>query len=144
MLQDCNLRPVHGSGPILLVEDEPLLRMLLAEFLIERGFDVIEAGNAREAMVALQDVAIGIRAVFTDIRMPGEMDGFGLAAWIRSNLNVPVILTSGDVGQANGARNGSIAHGFVAKPYELHAVAKLLKDTVSRFAHLNFASHAPG
>jgi len=58
---------------------------------------VYGAGTAAEAVAALQAGALAIDVVLTDVRMPGAMDGFGLARWIRENHpEMPVLITTGD------------------------------------------------
>jgi CheY-like chemotaxis protein len=63
---------------VLIVEDEFLLRWDAAEFFEEAGFTVYQASHADEA-IALLELHADIRAVFTDINMPGSMDGLKLA-----------------------------------------------------------------
>ena len=76
---------IHAPAQtILFVEDEPLIRMDMAEFLRECGYRVHEAANAAEALEALQ-AKFAIDLVFTDINLPGEMNGLELAEWILSN-----------------------------------------------------------
>jgi CheY-like chemotaxis protein len=77
---------------VLLVEDEVIIRLGLAEFLRECGFTVYEAGMASDAIDVLQTGPL----VISDVRMPGEMDGFALARWVRTYVpQLKVILTSG-------------------------------------------------
>ena len=64
---------------VLLAEDEPLIRMIAVDLLAEDGFDVIEAGHAVEALAVLQQRATSIHVLFTDLHMPGLMDGLALA-----------------------------------------------------------------
>jgi len=66
---------------ILVVEDELLIRMNAVE-MIEEAFEVVEAGNADEAIVILEG-RLDVAVVFTDIQMPGSMDGLKLAAVVR-------------------------------------------------------------
>jgi CheY-like chemotaxis protein len=67
---------------VLVVEDDFLIRIGAVEMIEEAEFDVVEAANADEAMEILQ-VRLDIAVVFTDIQMPGSMDGLKLAAKIR-------------------------------------------------------------
>jgi len=102
---------------VLVVEDETMVRMPIAEYLRDCGYNVVEAGDASEAIAAM-DSEGPISVVFSDIRMPGNMDGFGLAQWFRSHYpSVPVLLTSG----YNGGRSLSAAEipgvRFIEKPY---------------------------
>ncbi|WP_174275174.1 response regulator [Sphingomonas bacterium] len=80
---------------VLIVEDEPLLRLVAVDFVEEAGFQVIEAGSADEAVTILESRA-DIRIVFTDIDMPGSLDGMKLAACIRDRWPpIEIIMTSG-------------------------------------------------
>lgn len=82
---------------VLVVEDEFLIRMATADAIRDAGFDVLEAGNADEALVALEGRG-DIRVVFTDIRMPGSMDGAKLAHAIRQRWPpIRIMATSGQV-----------------------------------------------
>ena len=69
---------------ILIVEDEFLARAMLSDHLQDCGFMVFEAGSADEAITTIE-TGIPIDLVLTDIRMPGSMNGFGLAKWISAN-----------------------------------------------------------
>src|SRR5687767_15993857 len=78
---------------ILVVEDNVLIRMVIATYLRDCGFRVIEAVNADEAIVVLEQSEIRIDVVFSDVEMPGTLDGFGLNRWVREHrAHVPVIL----------------------------------------------------
>jgi DNA-binding response OmpR family regulator len=88
--------PVPESAPysVLVVDDDVLVRATVGDYLRESGFRVVEAADvlsAREAL-ALEHVD----AVFSDVCLPGDEDGFSLAAWIRQHRpDLPVLLTSG-------------------------------------------------
>ena len=106
---------------ILVVEDEPIVRFLIAEVLRESGVNVIEACTADEALDVLL-TGLPVDLVFTDHRMPGSMTGLQLVAEVRARWpSIPVVLTSGDYG---GERIPEIA--FVRKPYALETVAREL------------------
>jgi two-component system, response regulator PdtaR len=100
---------------ILVVEDESLIRMNSADMIRDLGFEVIEAVNADEAVAFLETVP-GIKVVFTDIQMPGSMDGLLLAAVVRNRWPpVALLVTSGKMrppadDMPRGAR-------FIPKPY---------------------------
>lgn len=70
---------------ILLVEDEPLIRMDIAFDLRQRGFAVVEAARVVEAIDLLSTGAIPISLLLTDVQMPGEMDGLDLLRWTREH-----------------------------------------------------------
>lgn len=79
---------------VLVVEDVVLVRMVVAAYLREGGFQAIEASNADDAVRVLRAVPVDV--VFSDVRMPGTTDGHGLADWIRRNKpGVRIVLGSG-------------------------------------------------
>jgi CheY-like chemotaxis protein len=85
-------------GPvILIVEDEFLLRLHSAETIESTGFEVIQAANADEA-IAILTTRPDIHVVFTDIQMPGSMDGLKLAWFVRDRWPpIKIVATSGRV-----------------------------------------------
>ena len=85
---------------VLIVEDEPLVRFCAVQTVEEAGFAVIEAANADEA-IAILESRRDIRVVFTDIHMPGSMDGLKLAHAVRDRWPpIKIIVTSGRDGSA--------------------------------------------
>ena len=92
-------RPGSRVPPtVLVVDDDQLVREPIADYLREVGFDVLEAADAREA-IDLVDHSRRVDLVFTDVRMPGDLDGIGLARWVRTHRpGLPVLLTSGYYG----------------------------------------------
>jgi CheY-like chemotaxis protein len=79
---------------VLVVEDVVLVRMVVAAYLREGGFQVIEASNADDAVRVLRAAPVDV--VFSDVRMPGTTDGHGLADWVRQNKpKVRIVLGSG-------------------------------------------------
>jgi CheY-like chemotaxis protein len=106
---------IHAPAQtILFVEDEPLIRMDMAEFLRECGYRVHEAADAAEALEALQ-AKFAIDLVFTDINLPGGMNGLELAEWILSNRpGVKTLITTGRPLERGAP---PIAGAFLAKPY---------------------------
>lgn len=114
---------------VLVVEDEPLLRMMAADLVEQAGFDVVEASDADEA-VRILETRTDIRIVFTDIDMPGSMNGMLLAAAIRDRWPpIDIIITSGHV------RAGEIVlperSVFFAKPYDSMKVTATLQTMAS-------------
>jgi DNA-binding NtrC family response regulator len=80
---------------VLVVEDEPLLRIITVEILEEAGFEVIEAANA-DIAVRFLEARMDIRIVVTDVDMPGSMDGMKLAAAVRSRWpRIEIVIVSG-------------------------------------------------
>jgi CheY-like chemotaxis protein len=80
---------------ILLVEDEPLIRALLAETLHEADFDIVEAGNGEEAMATLERQD-GFDLLLTDVHMPGRFSGVDVARFARArDPDLPVVFATG-------------------------------------------------
>jgi CheY-like chemotaxis protein len=123
--------PAERLPTILVVEDEVLIRLVIADYLRECGFKVYEAGSAAEALEILEAGNTTIDLVFSDVRMPGEMDGFALAQWVRRNRpGLPVILTSGDRKKSEVARDLCEDEPFFAKPYELEPVVQRIRALI--------------
>jgi CheY-like chemotaxis protein len=117
---------------VLIVEDDVRIRSGLAEYLRVTGYLIVEAANAGDA-IALFAVAVPIDLVFSDIRMPGPMDGLGLARWIRrQHPGVRVALTSGN---DNAARAAEVAEIFVPKPYQAAEVAARIGQLLADVTH---------
>jgi two-component system, response regulator PdtaR len=116
----------HAKSIVLVVEDEPLMRMHAVSLISEAGFETVEASNADDA-IAILEARKDIRVVFTDINMPGSMDGLRLAHAIRRRWPpIELILTSGDfqVGNDELPQRGR----FIPKPYDPAEVISLLND----------------
>ena len=102
---------------VLIVESEALIRISAVHMVEDAGFSSLDAGNADEAIEILKR-AEHVRLVFTDIRMPGCMDGLELAAFVHAHWpDVRLVVTSGhtvipDSQMPDGGR-------FVSKPYDL-------------------------
>jgi DNA-binding NtrC family response regulator len=120
-----------GAHPlVLIVDDEPLLRLMNADMLTDAGFDVIEASNADEAL-ALLDQNRDVRVVFTDVEMPGQLDGFALADRIgRTYPLIGVVVTSGR--RFPSATFNATSQQFLPKPYSLDKVVRLIDTFVDR------------
>ena len=94
----------NSISTILLVEDEVLIRTSIAEYLRHCGYHVIEAGSADDAITLLNNPDITVNILFSDVEMPGSMDGFGLCRWTRENKpDVHVLLTGNVDGAAHAA-----------------------------------------
>ena len=95
MLQNANARFRKPVPVILLVEDQALIRMDTAEELRHDGWTVYEAGNADDALEQL-NAHQDIMALFTDIDMPGSMDGLQLSRMARKGCaTIKIVVTSG-------------------------------------------------
>lgn len=109
-----------ASTKVLVVEDEPMLRMMAIDILEDAGFTVEEAANSREALKILR-VTPDVHVLFTDLHMPGEMNGLALAHLVAKDFpGVGVIIVSGHVApKAHELPKGAV---FLAKPYEARRV----------------------
>jgi CheY-like chemotaxis protein len=126
----------HRPPPetILFVEDEVLTRMDMAEFLRQSGYRVSEAATAAEAIDALGS-KLTVDLVVTDVKMPGDMDGFALAEWIKTNRpGVEVIVASGDDSSKERAEQDSTFGLFLPKPYTGRALLDLVQQALTRRA----------
>ena len=120
---------------VLVVEDEFLIRMHAAEMIADAGFDVVEAANADEAIVILED-RLDITVVFTDIQMPGSMDGLKLAAAVRGRWPpIKIVATSGFV----NVRQDDLPEGgrFLPKPYSPEQIVRTLRELTSPATYLS-------
>lgn len=112
---------------VLLVEDEPLIRMEIADDLDDRGFEVIEAGNAHDAMLILESRS-DIQVLFTDIDMPGRMNGLMLAAQAHARWpSVKIIVSFGLSVSSNDMPSDS---RFMSKPHMPNSIAAAMFDIV--------------
>lgn len=111
---------------VLLVEDEALVRMLGVDVLEEAGYEVMEAGNADEAL-RIMEAQSGIKALFTDVDMPGLMDGLALAHTVHARWpQVKVLVVSGKVRPAPDELPPGGA--FMGKPYEPAGLVRQLRN----------------
>src|ERR1700690_1746162 len=117
------------SPVILIVEDEFLLRMDSAEVIENAGFEVGQAANADEA-IAILTARPNIHVVFTDIQMPGSMDGLKLARFVRNRWPpIKIVATSGRVIVGDDdLPDGSV---FLPKPYRGTEVVATLREMTS-------------
>lgn len=111
---------------MLIAEDEALIRFAVAGSLTDQGVQVYEAGTAEEAIEILASHP-EIDLVFSDIRMPGQMDGIGLARWVHANRpGLAVVLTSGNVRRRDLSQDVCANGLFFEKPYDLNFMASYL------------------
>ena len=114
---------------VLVVEDETLIRELVAEELEEAGYSVVVANDADQA-IAILEARQDIHLVFTDIDMPGSMDGLKLAAAVRDRWPpVHIIITTGKVRPLEIPANAL----FIPKPY----VGKNVVAAMRTFENMN-------
>ena len=132
MAAAANGTPNPPVQTILVVEDEVLIRSTVAEFLREAGYRVLEAVNAAEAKVIVS-AGTSVDLVFSDVTMPGDENGFGLADWLRQHYaHILVLLTSGfaDPAANSGARVADIP--LLPKPYAVDRVLEQIGKLLGR------------
>jgi DNA-binding response OmpR family regulator len=116
---------------ILFVEPEILVRMTVADYLRNCGYVVVEAFSGEDA-VAVMSMARPVDIVLADVRLPGELDGFGLATWARDNHpGVEVILTSG-VRRCAEKASELCGDSPLRKPYQPHELAQRINLLLER------------
>lgn len=114
--------PDANRATVLVVEDEVLIRLDLISYLENQDVRVREAGSADEALIILME-DISIRGLFTDLRMPGSMDGLALAREVRSRWpNVYIVICSGNELPAGD----QVAFDRLDKPYVQQDVAEII------------------
>ena len=111
-----------GSGTILLVEDNPEVATASTGLLEQLGYAVRWVSNAEEALAEIDGQ--GIDLVFSDIVMPGKMDGLALAQTIRLKYpRLPILLATG---YSDTLRRTSLGFQILKKPYEIHELSQAL------------------
>lgn len=113
---------------VLVVEDDPVLRLCITDDLSDRGFELFEAADAQEAIDQLtRHETIGV--MFTDVDMPGDMNGLGLAALVTDRWPpVRIIVTSGK--HCLSGADLPDASRFLPKPYSPATVATTIRDMI--------------
>ena len=111
----------NGIAVVLIVEDSTLIRMGAVDLVISAGYEALEACDADEAIQILES-RNDIDLVFTDVQMPGTMDGIKLCHYIRERWPpVKLLVASGNaILEESSLPTGS---RFFAKPYDDHAIA---------------------
>ncbi|MBD2749406.1 response regulator [Microvirga sp. BT688] len=123
------MRPSESIRPtvVLLVEDEPLVRMTAADDLDDAGFRVLEAKNADEALVVLEAHSDEVQVLFADVNMPGSMDGMALAERVYQRWPHVLLLISS--GYARPHPDEIPDHGrFVPKPYRGETLVRRITE----------------
>lgn len=120
-------RPQSGELRVLVLEDEVLIRLAIAEELRAQGLTVIEAANADEAWSYLQ-AGGHIDLVFTDVCMPGSMDGREFANRVKGSYpEIAIVITSGQQ-MVFAKEEGS---HFLPKPYVVDQAARFVMNILN-------------
>lgn len=122
--QEAGSERENKAQTVLVVEDEALMRMKLAEELRDAGYLVVEASDGSEA-VDILTVRRDVHVVISDIRMPGPIDGVELSRRIRSEYPaIKVVLSSGEPNAADSAAHD----GFFLKPYKVAWIIRHIRS----------------
>src|SRR5262245_57972175 len=127
MVASESVRTVEGAHRpvILVVEDVVLVRLLIADTLRARGFEVIEAADGADAVKALE-AELPVQVILSDIHMPGAaMNGIDLARWVQTHRpDLPVVLGSGVYRELANADAALCRGPLVLKPYNFDTLEK--------------------
>src|SRR5262249_10705644 len=119
---------------VLVVEDVVLVRMLLADLLRERGFEVIEASSTEDAVRVLK-ADFPVHVVLSDVYMPGSaMDGVALARWVHEHRpDLKVVLGSGVVSTLDAADAAFFEGPLLQKPYKREELERRVRAALGDF-----------
>lgn len=118
------------QSTVLLVEDEPLIRLFVAELLEDSGFKVVEAANATEALVLLE-AGLDVDVLLTDVDMPNGCNGFELAHRVHGSWpDAEILIMSGRHWPAEGDLPQGAA--FLAKPCPNEAIVSHVQSACQR------------
>ena len=117
---------------VLLVEDEVLIRLMIADELRGQGLQVLEASNADEALTILES-SLAVHLLFTDVRMPGRMDGLALAKLAQARFpRLKLIIASSREPEEPSRAS---ADAFISKPYDLNQVVEQVEKILAQTDH---------
>jgi CheY-like chemotaxis protein len=124
-LAPSDFRDVSPVLRVLVVEDDPRIRSQIADHLAQKGYMVLQAASADEALELLQQDGSAVDCVFSDVQMPGRHDGVGLARWIfRHRPGLAVLLTSANFRDEDLEPELRAILPVLSKPYRGEAVEK--------------------
>ncbi|WP_425286904.1 response regulator [Microvirga vignae] len=118
---------MQGATVVLVVEDEPLVRMTAADELEEAGFQVLEAANADVALIVLEARSAEVQVLFTDVDMPGAMDGLALADEVHRRWPHILLLISSGYARPRPDEIPDDGH-FVPKPYRGATIVRHIRE----------------
>jgi CheY-like chemotaxis protein len=129
MSSDIHIPARDESAPtVLVIDDEVITRVVIADYLRDCGYRVLEAGSAEDA-VAILNAQLKVDIVFTDLELPGHSSGLELARWIRRrHPDMRVIVTSGVYSAAELAGELCEAGPPIVKPYESDVVVQRIRS----------------
>ncbi len=127
-MHETDAAPEPTPRTVLVVEDEVLIRFVICDVLRNAGLRVIEAGNAEEALLFLRTGA-PVDLVFTDMQMPGELDGKDLVRIMRTEFpQVKAIMTSAHLRPKDAEPDVPL----IEKPYALRQVVSIILAVIDQ------------
>jgi DNA-binding response OmpR family regulator len=128
----CEPRLEETKTSVLVVEDEILIRLMIADALRAQGINVIEAANGDEALRVLQS-SLPVELLLTDIRLPSKLDGLALAHAARAaRPGLKLIVASSEQAEHEVA---GLADAFFVKPFNLEAIVERVKSLLWEAHH---------
>lgn len=122
-----------NTASVLVVEDEPILRLYVSDVLDQSGFDVVAVSSGEEALSRLEQG--GLCAVVSDVVVPGSIDGFELARRVRSECpRMGVVLVSGATEPSQLPLPVGVR--FISKPVKASTLLRLVREVADPRAHL--------
>lgn len=116
---------MHPAQSVLIVEDSYLLLEIIATLCATQGIRVIEASSGEAALTILRDQGAAIDWLFTDINLPGLIDGWSVAEAFRTeHPDRPVVYTSTSAGRHPRAVPGSL---YLRKPFQIRDVNRIVR-----------------
>lgn len=113
---------------VLVVESDVLQRLVIADYLRECGYKVIEAASAEEALRLVGQFRASIDTVFSALELTGAMDGFALATWVHQNCPGLDVILAGTLPRAASQAAELCRDGPLPKTYEPTAVVERLRS----------------
>ena len=125
--------------PVLVVDDEPQIRLLIKTLLSKEGLESIEASNGCSALATAEKIHGEISLLLTDINMPGSpVDGVELAGAVKSEFpEIPVLFVSSEPSSATDLDSVVPGNVFVKKPFDLTVFAETARKLVVQASQLN-------
>jgi len=119
---------------VLVIDDEPAVRELLSDYLNQAGFNALAVESGDEAARMLARGIVAIDFVFSDVHLPGILNGHALAEWVFANRpDLPVLLASGDLDTVDSLEE-SWGASIIAKPYDPELVIRKIRAILERRA----------
>jgi DNA-binding response OmpR family regulator len=124
--------PTDKTSTVLLVEDEPIIRMGIGDYIRSQGYVVIEAGSGDRAMDIIRS-GMPVDVIVTDVQMPGEHDGIDLALWARRNdPHIRIIIVSGATSGIAAPEILGEEGRIVPKPYRYEEIVARITELLNK------------